>query len=83
MKNIFIIALFISILYLILKILEMRIIDKTTKPLKILIRDTLLVYISIITGNFLILQINPLIYGEKTVGGGLGLTPVFTDNPDF
>ena len=82
MKNIFIIALFISIIYLIFKFLEMRFIDKETKSLKLLIRDTLLVYISIIISNFFILQINPLIYGEKA-GVNNGITPVFTDNPDF
>ena len=44
MYNIFIFAGIISIIFLIIKFIEMRMIDKEPKPLKFLIRDSLLVY---------------------------------------
>ena len=49
------------------------------KPLKILIRDTLLVYICVIAGMFILDQLNPVINEFKTIE-----TPkAFTDNPPF
>ena len=79
MTSIFVIAAIISITFLIMKFLEMRFIEKESKPLKLLIRDTLLVYFSVIIANFLIEQINPIVSG----GTSKKITPVFTDNPAF
>ena len=42
----------VCIVYLIFRFFEMRFILKETIPLKKLIRDTLLVYVSFIAGNF-------------------------------
>ena len=53
MENIFIIAAVISFIFLIIKFIEMRFVEKESKPLKLLIRDTLVVYISVIFGNFI------------------------------
>jgi hypothetical protein len=78
MDNIFIIAAIISIIFLIAKFLEMRFIEKESKPMKLLIRDTLLVYFSVIAGHFLLKQINPIMH---SVGGSA--PQVFTDNPGF
>ena len=80
MTNIFVTAGIIAIIFLLVKFLEMRFIEKESKPLKFLIRDALLVYFSVIITNFIIEQINPIIYN---VNGGQKLTPVFTDNPGF
>ena len=80
MDNIFIIAAVISVIFLISKFIEMRFIDKESKPLKILIRDALLVYFSVVFGNFVIEQINPIIQNSAI---GNATTPVFTDNPGF
>jgi hypothetical protein len=79
MTSIFVIAAIISITFLVMKFLEMRFIEKESKPLKLLIRDTLLVYFSVIIANFLIEQINPIVSG----GTSKKITPVFTDNPAF
>jgi len=79
MTNIFVVAAVISIVFLLAKFFEMRYIEKESKPLKFLIRDTLLVYFSVIIANFVIEQINPVIKG----GGSPKITPVFTDNPGF
>ena len=79
MTNIFVIAAIISIVFLLAKFLEMRYIEKESKPLKLLIRDAFLVYFSVIIANFVIDQINPVIKGGTTAK----VTPVFTDNPGF
>jgi hypothetical protein len=54
----------------------MRFVDKESKPLKLLIRDTVLVYFSVVSGNFILEQLSPVM--QKG-----GVTPVFTDNPEF
>lgn len=79
MTNIFVLAAIISIVFLLAKFLEMRYIEKESKPLKLLIRDSFLVYFSVIITNFVIHQINPVIKGVTSTK----ITPVFTDNPGF
>jgi hypothetical protein len=81
MENIFFIAAIISIVFIFAKFIEMRFIEKDSKPLKLLIRDALLVYFSVISSFFILQQLNPFIQS----GGGEGITntPVFTDNPGF
>lgn len=80
MDNIFINAAIISVIFLIAKFIEMRFIEKESKPLKLLIRDALLVYFSVVFGHFIKGQINPLLKGGST---GSVVTPVFTDSPGF
>lgn len=81
MENIFIVAAVISITYLIAKFIEMRFIEKENKPLKLLIRDSLLVYFSVIFANFILEQLNPIV--QSAGGGSNNTTPIFTDNPGF
>ena len=76
MDNIFIVASVISVIFLISKFIEMRFVDKESKPLKLLIRDTVIVYFSVISGNFIFEQLSPVM--QKG-----GVTQVFTDNPEF
>lgn len=72
----FIKGLVVCIVYLIFRFFEMRFILKETIPLKKMIRDTLLVYVSFIAGNFVYMQIEPI--------KDLGSAPVvFTNNPEF
>jgi hypothetical protein len=78
MDNIFFIAGVISVLFLIAKFLEMRFIEKESKPLKFLIRDALIVYFSVIVGKFVLDQINPIVRAP-----GSKITPIFIDNPEF
>ena len=66
MQNIFIIATVISIIFLIIKFIEMRFFDKENKPLKLLIRDALLVYFSVICGYLIIQQLKPFIDKESS-----------------
>ena len=74
------IALIIAIVFLVIKFIEMRFIDKESKPLKLLIRDTLLVYLSVVAGYFILEQLKPVIQNGS---GTIINTPVFTDNPGF
>ena len=79
MDNIFLIAGIISVIFFIVKFLEMRYIDDEPKPLKILVRDSLLVYVSVVTGNFILEQLNPVINDSVMPTEPLA----FTDNPPF
>jgi TctA family transporter len=76
MKGIFIIALVIAITFFIIKFIEMRFIEKESKPMKYLIRDALLVYFSVLLGNFVFEQVTPISDVNRAV-------PVFTGNPEF
>ena len=79
MDNIFLVAGIISVIFFIAKFLEMRYVDQEPKPLKILVRDTLLVYVSVVTGSFIVDQLKPVI--NETI---VPLEPLaFTDNPPF
>lgn len=79
MDNIFLSAGFISVIFFIAKFLEMRYIDQENKPLKVLVRDTLVVYVSVVIGYFFIQQLSPVI--NETI---IPSSPIaFTDNPPF
>jgi len=76
MENMFMVAGIISIIFLIIKFIEMRFVDNESKPLKLLIRDTIVVFFSVMFGNFILEQLSPVM--QKG-----GVTQVFTDNPEF
>jgi len=80
MNNLLIIALIVSILFFIIKMIELKSIEKESKPLKFLVKDTIIVYISVVIGYFIMEQLQPLI-----MEGGLNnYSPnVFTNNPSF
>jgi len=77
--SVFLTATIITIVFFIIKFIEMRCVEKESKPLKFLIRDCLVVYLSVIGGHFVLEQVKPLISGDE----GSVATPVFTDNPGF
>lgn len=80
MENIFFTAAIISVIYFIAKFLEMRYVDDEPKPLKFLVRDSLLVYVSVIAGHFIITQLQPVIH-ENIITTSNPIA--FTDNPPF
>jgi hypothetical protein len=80
MDNIFTFALIISIVFFIVKFVEMRFVDSEPKPLKLLVRDTLVVYFSVVFGNFVLEQVEPMLNDGAEI---YKITPVFTDNPGF
>ena len=74
--SIFLNAVAVSVAYIIFRFIEMRMILKENKPLKLLVRDTLLVYIIEILGNFVINQMGSSGMTSK-------ITEVFTNDPGF
>jgi len=71
----FMLATAISIIYLLFRFIEMRFIMKETKPLKTLVRDGLLVYLSSLSGFYILQNVTPTISVEST--------KAFTNDPDF
>jgi len=67
-----------SIIYLVFRFIEMRFILKTQKPkpMKVLMRDSLIVYFSIVVGDFVLSQ-----FLESSVAKSG--TEAFIDQPDF
>jgi hypothetical protein len=76
MDNIYLIALVVSLLYLLCKFIEMRFIIKENKPIKSIIIDSIFIYFCVIIAFFLSDQFN-----SKTKS--LTEAPVFVDNPKF
>ena len=72
----FIGALIISGVYLLFRFLEMRFVLKENKPLKNLLRDSLMVYLSVLCGNFILEQLQPL-------NNIVNIPDVFTSPPNF
>ena len=74
-KTVLLNGLIISVLFLIAKFIEMRFITKKNVPPKILVRDALLVYASVIVAHYIMQQLN-----HKTTKE---FVEVFTDTPSF
>ena len=77
MNNMFVNAGIIAVVYSLIKFVEMRMILKESRPVKDLLRDTIMVYLSAIAGMFIIDQI-----GTVSVTGKSS-TNVFVGNPEF
>ena len=75
-SSIFLTAIAVSIAYLVFRFIEMRLILKENKPIKILARDTLIVYLSVVLGNFIMSQFGGSAMAKK-------MTEVFTNSPEF
>jgi hypothetical protein len=75
-NTVFFTASIIAIVYFLIKFLEMKYVLKEDKPLKLLVRDTIMVYFSIIIGDYIVNQFNT----EKIQSGS---PDVFVGNPEF
>ena len=80
-KNIFITAGVISVLFFIIKLSEIKMVLKEDIDLKMVLKDTLIVFFSVVTGPLLVDQLKPMIYenAEKLIKN----PPIFTDLPSF
>jgi len=77
MNNMFMNAGIIAVVYSLIKFVEMRMILKESRPVKELLRDSIIVYISTIAGMFIIDQMGSITtMGKKS-------TNVFVGNPEF
>ena len=72
----FMLSTTISVIYLLLRFIEMRFIDKETKPLKLLIRDALIVYLSTLSGFYILQNVSPITKSSTN-------TAAFINDPDF
>jgi hypothetical protein len=79
MENLFLIAAIVSIVYFLLKFIEMRFLLKESKPLKLLIRDTLVVYFSVLAGTYISNQVTPL----ASINESINEPSIFTNDVDF
>ena len=88
MEKTFVLAGVITILFCVSKLLEMKYIDKEWKPIKYLVRDSLIVFISSFIGVFLYLKgqgtvtdfVNAITENKNVELKG---TQVFTGDPEF
>lgn len=80
MENIHLTAIIIAFIFFTVKFLEMRYVDKEPKPLKFLIRDSLIVYICVVFCNFIIEQVSP---NMEDIIPTQKVAHVFTDDPAF
>jgi hypothetical protein len=78
MDNIFVIGCVISVVFFLVKFLEMRFSTEEPRPLKYIMRDSLVVYASCIIGYYLLLQFQP-----EGNGNANQQIEVFTDIPGF
>ena len=58
MNTVFFIPIITTILFCISKLVEMKYIDKELKPLKYIIRDAIIVFVSSLTSSYLFFHLN-------------------------
>lgn len=88
MENLFFFAVFTTIMFCLLKLVEMKYLDKEFKPLKVMFRDAVIVFSSAliaaygffymqgsITDFFNVVTENQMLHGDAT--------QIFTDAPGF
>ena len=75
MKNIFYISTIITIVFFLFKFIEIKYIINDEKKIKEILRETLMVYLSIVTGIFIYNQFNESDQNKNV--------NVFLDKPNF
>ena len=88
MEKLLVIALIITVIFFIIKVLEMKYLSKEMKPLKYTIRDSFFVFISSFAGLFGFLSMNGSINDFMNIvtsnkSTNLKATQIFTDEPGF
>jgi hypothetical protein len=88
MEKILLISLAITLLFCVMKFIEMKFIDKELKPLKFLIRDAIIVFICATIGLVVYANVGgsftdfmKVITDKKTLDPAS--TQIFTDQPGF
>ena len=89
MENVLTIAILITVFFCLAKFVEMKFIDKELKPLKFMMRDVLIVFVSSVAASFIYFNMNGnladfmnVMTDIKTAPVG-GATEIFTDSPGF
>lgn len=90
MENIIILTITISVVFLIMKLLEMKYIEQEIKPLKQVVKDSMIVAISSFACIYIFFEFRAVIF--DTLGKSFGTSSaaefikspeIFTDNPGF
>jgi len=88
MENLFLIAVVSTLLFLIIKFVEMKYLDEEMKPMKVIVRDAVIVFVSSIVASYGFVYSNSsindflnVITENKTMN--MDSTQIFTDNPGF
>ena len=80
--KLFVIGFAVAAIYFLLKFMEMRFVEPDLqKPVKVLIRDSIVVCISAVLAVFILNQFENISSGGG--GGGGGAPAVFVDTPGF
>ena len=66
----FTLAGIISVVYFIGKFLEMRLVIKENKPIKDLLKESIMVYASVVMGDFILKQVTPIAKSMTTENTG-------------
>ena len=80
-----VIGVVVAVVYFLLKFIEMRFVDSDNhKPVKVLVRDSIVVCISAVLAVFILNQFENISGGGSGSSGGGSSTPaVFVDTPGF
>tara|TARA_B100000035_G_scaffold207163_1_gene177208 strand:+ start:10004 stop:10270 length:267 start_codon:yes stop_codon:yes gene_type:complete len=88
MENLFLFAILTTILYCLVKIVEMKYVEKEMKPLKFIVRDAVIVFISSLVASYTYFYMNDsftdfmnVVTENKSLN--LESTQIFTDVPNF
>jgi multisubunit Na+/H+ antiporter MnhB subunit len=81
------IVILTTVLYILVKIIEMKYVQKEMRPMKELVRDAMIVGVSVCVSTFTVVSMNSSTNGffnAMTDTNTLPIVaPVFTDNPGF
>jgi hypothetical protein len=92
MNNIFVIPIITTVLFCISKFIEMKYVDKELKPLKYIVRDIVIVFVSSLTSCYLFFHLNltlddfmnVITETKSNTANIIGKNAeIFTDNPNF
>jgi hypothetical protein len=88
MENLFLFAILTTILFCLVKIVEMKYIEKELKPLKYIVRDAVAVFVCSLVASYSYFYMNDsftdfmnVVTENKTLN--LDSTQIFTDVPNF
>jgi hypothetical protein len=88
MEKVFILSIIVTCIFVIIKVLEMKYVDKEWKPLKLIIRDSVIILVSSIVGSFLYFNMDGSLTDFLNVvtdnkSFNMSATQIFTDAPGF
>jgi hypothetical protein len=88
MEKVFILSIIVTCLFVFVKVLEMKFVDKEWKPLKTIIRDAVIIFVCSVIGSFLLFQVDSSVTDFLNVvtdnkSFNMSATQIFTDEPGF